>query len=87
MKKEVLVSIFFLLIISLAACQRAKDVMEKKTDVTDKQEDAMEKSSATEDAAVDSVGNDLTNVDSVEKDLDTESLNDIDSGLDDVQNI
>ena len=41
----------------------------------------------TGDAAVDAVGNDLNSIDSVEKDLDTDELSDLDSGLADVQNI
>ena len=83
--KKTLLSILIILIISIVACKPAaqvpsKDVMEKKTD-------AMGKPAATGDAAVDAVGNDLNNVDSVEKDLSTNELNDLDSGLSDVENI
>lgn len=81
--KKTLLSI--LIIIFIVACKPAaqvpsKDVMEKKTD-------AMGKPAATGDAAVDAVGNDLNNVDSVEKDLSTNELSDLDSGLSDVENI
>lgn len=41
----------------------------------------------TGDPAVNSVGKDLGNVDSVEKDLGADELGDLDSGLADVQNI
>ena len=41
----------------------------------------------TGDAAVDTVGKDLNNVDGIEKDLSTEDLNDLDAGLADVENI
>ncbi len=79
--KKILFLFFVLIVISIAACQQAKqDVMEKKTDV-------MEKAPATGEAVVDAVGNDLNNVDTVEKDLGTDELGDLDAGLTDVQNI
>ncbi|MDP3765472.1 MAG: hypothetical protein Q8R04_03085 [Nanoarchaeota archaeon] len=93
--KKVLLLILVLMIISLAACQQqAKEpAMEKKTDVMEKKDGAMQKApeapkvETTGDAAVDAVGNDLNNVDSVDKDLDPDQLSDLDSGLADVQNI
>ena len=81
--KKLLLPMIIILIISLAACQQAKEpVMEKKTDV-------MEKTpiTGTGEAVVDAVGNDLTNVDTVEKDLSTDELSDLDSGFENVQNI
>ncbi len=83
--KKVFLSISILLIISLAACQQAaqQEVMEKK-------EEAMEKApeiETTGEAVVDAVGNDLNNVDSVEKDLSADELSDLDAGLADVEKI
>jgi len=80
--KKVLLSIFILLIISISACQQAKEpVMEKK------EAPKVEAAPATGEAAVDAVGNGLTNVDAVEKDLSSDELSDLDAGLADVQNI
>ena len=42
---------------------------------------------ATGDAAVDAVGNGLNNVDSVDKDLNSDDLSQLDSGFTDVENI
>ena len=82
--KKILLPIFILLVISLAACQQAvkEPVMEKKTDVMEKIP-----ATGTGEAAVDAVGNGLTNVDDVEKDLSSDDLSDVDAGLADVQNI
>ncbi|MBI3035940.1 hypothetical protein HYY71_06480 [Candidatus Woesearchaeota archaeon] len=86
-----LLSVLVLLVVSIAACQQAakEPVMEKKADVMEKKEEAMQKETpaATGEAAVDAVGNDLTNVDAVEKDLSSDELGDLDAGLADVQNI
>ena len=71
--KRILLSIFILLLISIAACQPAKKEVTQAT--------------ATGDAAVDAVGKDLNNTDNVEKDLSTDNLGNLDSGLSDVQNI
>ena len=83
--KKILISILILLIISIVACQPAKqEVMEKKEQAMEKEVPKVE---ATGEAAVDAVGNDLTNVDKVDKDLSTDELSDLDSGLSEVQNI
>ena len=76
--KKTLLSIVILIVIFIAACQQSvkEQVMEKTLATT-----------ATGEAAVDAVGNDLTNVNSVEKDLGTDELSDLDAGLTDVQNI
>lgn len=80
-----LFSLFIVLMIFAAACAPkapAPDVMEKK--------EVMEitpAAPATGEAAVDAVGDDLTNVNTVENDLSTDELGDLDSGLADVQNI
>lgn len=83
--KKALLSILILLIISIVACQQAA-----KAPVTEK-EGAMQKevpkAETTGEAAVDAVGNGLTNVDAVEKDLSSDDLSDVDAGLADVQNI
>ncbi|MBI2656658.1 hypothetical protein HYX03_02880 [Candidatus Woesearchaeota archaeon] len=83
---KMLLSVFILLLISIAACQQAakEPVMEKKEDVMQKTETP---TAATGDAAVDAVGKDLNNVDTVEKDLSVDELSDLDAGLADIQNI
>lgn len=73
--KKILLSFFILVLISIVACQKAVKKVETP------------KVEATGDAAVDAVGNDLNNVDSVEKDLSGDNLSDLDSGLQDIQNI
>ena len=84
--KKILLSIFIFVLIFIAACQQAakEPVMEKKEDVMQKAETP---TAATGDAAVDAVGKDLTNVDTIEKDLNSDELSDLDAGLTDVQNI
>ena len=83
--KKALFSLLMLFMIFAAACAPkapALDVMEKK--------DVMEKAPAvttTGEAVVDAVGDDLTNVNNVEKDLSSDELSDLDAGLTDVQNI
>ena len=85
--KKIFLLILTLLIISVVACQQAAGpVMEKKDTMMEKKE-VMEKPAATGEAVVDAVGNDLTNVNSIEKDLSTDELDDLDAGLTDVQNI
>ncbi|MBI2542240.1 hypothetical protein HYV80_06025 [Candidatus Woesearchaeota archaeon] len=80
--KKVMLLIFALLLISIAACNQAA-----QEPVIDKA-DSMEKvPAATGDAAVDAVGNDLNNVDGVDQDLSDDELSELDSGFDDVQNI
>ena len=79
MKKGTLfMLVLIILVVSVAACKPAAKAPAG---------DVMEKPAATSDAAVDAVGNDLNNVDSVEKDLSTNDLSDLDSGLSDVENI
>lgn len=78
MKKTVLV-VFMLLVVFITACQAPK----KDTAVT--KPAAVEK--PVEDAAVNSVGAGINNVDSVENDLNADELSDLDSGLSDIENI
>jgi len=77
--KKLLIFVFVLLLISVAACKKTvkQDVMEKKP--------VAQQPAA--DAAVDSIENDLNSVDAVEQDLNTDELNDIDSGLSEIENI
>ena len=71
--KKILSLILLIMVIALVACQKAVEKV------------PIQQTSG--DAAVDAVGNDLNNVDSVDKDLSADDLNDLDSGLSDVQNI
>ena len=80
--KKILLSIFILMVISVVACQQAA-----KTETKPVATATTPTTTATGDAAVDAVGNDLTNVDSVDKELSSDELSDLDSGLTDVQNI
>ena len=68
-----------LLVISLTACQAPKK------DVAGTETGAMAK--PVEDAAVNSIGNDIDNVDRVDNELNTDDLSDLDSGLTDIENI
>ena len=87
--KKILLSIFIMLIISISACQQAakEPVMEKKEGAMQKEAPKAETAPVTGEASVDAVGNGLTNVDAVEKDLSSDDLSDLDAGLTDVQNI
>ena len=78
--KKAIFPIFILIIVFIAACQQAvqKDAMEKAAETP---------KTAAGDAAVDAVGSDISNVESVEDDLSADGLGDLDSGLTDVQNI
>lgn len=78
MKIIPLVVLVFLLVF-IAACQQPK-IVEKP---------AAEKpvSATTGEAAVDAVSSGISNVDSVERDLSSDELSDVDSGLADVQGI
>jgi len=77
--KKVMFALFLLIIISLTACQAPKK------DVVEKESGAIQK--PVEDAAVNSVGSGINNVDSVDNDLNSDELSGIDSGLTDIENI
>lgn len=80
--------ILILLVISIIACQPAKkEVMEKEEEAMAKETPQVETPPATGEAVVDAVGNDLNNINNVEKDLSSDELSDLDSGLSDVENI
>ncbi len=85
--KKILLSIFILLLISISACKQAvkKEIVEKKEETPKIPETP--KVETTGNAAVDAVGNDLNSIQSVEKDLGAEELDEIDSGLQDIENI
>jgi len=86
--KKTLLSIFILMIIFIVACQQTakQGIIEKKADVMEKLPEAP-KIETTGEAVVDSVGSDLNNINSVEKDLSADELSDLDSGFVDIQNI
>lgn len=80
MKNKILMMIFLMFVIFLVACkQTTKQQTIQKTGVP--------AVGATGDAAVDTVGKDLNNVDNIEKDLNTDQLTDMDAGLQDIQKI
>ena len=73
-KKTIFVLLAVMLLLLVACKQKTEKVQAPKIETTG-------------DAAVDSVGKDIGNVDSIEKDLNIDELNDLDSGLDEIQNI
>lgn len=77
--RKILLLVLILMLISVAACKQAAEETEKKIEAPTAE--------TTGEAVVDAVGNDLNAVNDVEKDLGTEELGDLDSGLDDIQNI
>ena len=78
--KKILFSVLIIALLFVVACQKAgTEAVGNKLPV--------EKATTTTDAAVDSVGKDINNVDSVDKDLNSDDLSQLDSGLNDVQNI
>ena len=79
MKNKAIIVIFLIMLVFIASCKRTV-----KQDTTKVETPKVE---TTGDAAVDSVGKDLNNVDSIEEDLNIDELNDLDSGLQDIQNI
>ena len=83
MKKILAICIILLMI--AVACQQGV----KKAPAENVQAGGSQATTATTtgDATVDSVGNDLNKVNTDEKDLSTNNLGDVDSGLQDVQNI
>ena len=99
--KKIILSVFILMVIFIVACQQAakKEVGCTAEAFICPDGSAVGRTGpncefapcpttgATGDAAVDAVGNDLTNVDAVEKDLGTEELDDLDAGLADIQTI
>lgn len=68
--------ILLILAISIAACQKAPETL---NDIAEQK--------GIEDAAVNSVGSDINNVDSIDNDLNADDLSDLDSGLSDIESI
>lgn len=83
---KIILSIFILLLVSAAGCQQAVK-KEAGADSMKKIEVPAPKTEATGNAAVDSIENDISSVDTVDKDLNPNQLSDLDSGLADIQNI
>ena len=86
MKGKLSLIILLVFIVSIViACQQATN----GTDLSamKKTETSISSGSAGANAAVDSVGNDLNTANADEKDLGTDNLSDVDSGLSDIQNI
>ena len=79
MRKLILLALF--LLIFVYACQPKTDAMQKpsKTQATPAE--------ATGDAASDSFGNDMNNMNSEDKELSSSELEGVDSGFSDVENI
>ena len=79
--KKILFLILVIVSLFAVGCQKAgTGVVENKAPIE-------ETTATTTDAIVDSVGNDINNVDSVDKDLSSDDLSGLDSGLNDVQTI
>lgn len=87
MKSKTTAAIFLIFaVIFIAACNPQAKKQEQVTQRPESPATATPEAT-TGNAAVDSVGQDISNVDSIEKDLNTDQLDDIDAGLEDIQNI
>ncbi len=69
-----------LMLLTIVACQKASKT-EVISDLTE------QKTEPVKDAAVDSVGTGISNVDTVDNDLNTDDLGELDSGLADIESI
>ena len=78
MENKIVVAILFIFLVSLIACQKLD-----KTGTTSK----TSTTGTGGDAAVDAVGQSLSNTDDIDKDLSADNLSSLDSGLSDVQSI
>ena len=78
---EMLLLLVFLLVI-VYACQPKTDAMQKPPETQTPQS-----AESTGDAATDSFGSDVSNVNSEDKELSSSELEDIDSGFSDIENI
>lgn len=76
MRKILFIFIFIILLISAVACKKPV-----------KEETTKKVVAPVTDTAVDSVGNAIKNVDDIDQDLNIDELNDLDSGLSDIENI
>lgn len=87
MKSKTTATMLLIFVVFLiAACNQAKkqqqEVIQKTVTPA-----AATAEAPTGNAAVDSVGQDISNVDNIEKDLNTDQLGDLDAGLQDIQDI
>ncbi|MEK6983841.1 MAG: hypothetical protein AABX33_04675 [Nanoarchaeota archaeon] len=91
MRNTTIAMVLSILVIILAACQPAKKDVITNEELTKIKEDMTKTTPAqqgtTGNAAVDAVGKDLNQVSNEEKELSTDQLGDLDSGLNDVENI
>ena len=87
--KKIFLSFVVVLIIFVVACQQSAEKSSTGKDAMKKTETAgiAPPADTTGNAAVDAVGNDLNNANADEKDLGAGNLNDLDSGLSDIENI
>ena len=82
--RKILFLILVIAFLFVVGCQKSgTSVVENKVPA----EKTTATTATTTDATVDSVGNDINNVDSVDKDLSSDDLSGLDSGLNDVQTI
>ena len=81
MKNKIVLVVLSIFLIFLIACQQTVKKETKPATTT------TPTTGAAGDSAVDAVGKDLNNTDTVANDLSTDTLGNLDSGLSDVQNI
>ncbi len=84
MRKTLLLAVF--LLIFVYACQPKADTMQKPSE-TQTQTPQQPAVASTGDAAADSFGNDMGNVNNEDKELSSGELEGLDSGFSDVENI
>ncbi|MBS3104756.1 hypothetical protein J4234_00695 [Candidatus Woesearchaeota archaeon] len=85
--KKLIPVIFVLMVILLVACKQAVKETPKQTGTPTAKPAEIPKVEITGEKAVDSVGSGINDVNSVEKDLSTDELSDLDSGLADISKI
>jgi len=86
MKNKFIIAILAIALIFLVACQQTvKEDIPKEDGAGEGVQTQI--TSTPSEPAVDNVGNDITNIDTVEKDLNTDELGDLDSGLSDIEDI
>lgn len=84
MKKILLVLLAVILVSGIACQQATRQQASQKPEVP---ASTAAPGGTAGDAAVDSVGKNLNNIDNVEKDLNADQLNDINASLQEIQNI
>ena len=81
---KLLILVIIVLAVSAVACQKSRQMTPAKEPAASPSTSANQ---ATGNAVVSSIGNGINEIDSVSTDLGTDSLNDVDSGLADVEMI